>query len=236
MVATFPIKKVCIKPGMVHSVLQLDHQIADLDQEVASFFKAHHPDAPIITSLTGIGNILGAEFLAATGGTLAGFTSADHLAGYAGLAPTPHDSGQRTGNLHRPQRYNRQLQRVFYTSAMISIQTKPRLAGLLRPQTNPRQTAHPSRASPRTPPRQRHVGHAPRPPALPRTTTGATTSRLTSGLRISCRRQCPGPAPEPSYRRFQVIAHKGACRKVLVRRRMRPVSIRLRFTFTATLL
>ena len=69
--------------------------------------------------------MLGAEFLAVVGGSLAGFASADHLAGYAGLAPAPHDSGYRTGNLHRPQRYNRQLQRVFYTSAMISIQHSP---------------------------------------------------------------------------------------------------------------
>jgi transposase len=70
-------------------------------------------------------DILGAEFLAAIGGSLSGFASADHLAGYAGLAPTPRDSGTRTGNLHRPRRYNRQLQRVFYTSAVISIQRSP---------------------------------------------------------------------------------------------------------------
>jgi transposase len=75
--------------------------------------------------MVGIGDLLGAEFLAATGGTLTAFTSADHLAGYAGLAPAPRDSGKRTGNLHRPRRYNRQLQRVFYTSAMISIQRSP---------------------------------------------------------------------------------------------------------------
>jgi transposase len=54
-----------------------------------------------------------------------GFASASHLAGYAGLAPTPRDSGRRSGNLHRPRRYNRQLQRVFYTSAVISIQRSP---------------------------------------------------------------------------------------------------------------
>jgi transposase len=75
--------------------------------------------------MVGIGNLLGAEFLAAAGGSLDGFASADHLAGYAGLAPTPRDSGRRTGNLHRPKRYNRQLQRVFYTSALISIQRSP---------------------------------------------------------------------------------------------------------------
>jgi hypothetical protein len=35
----------------------------------------------------------------------------------------PRDSGRANGNLHRPQRYSRPLQRVFYTSALISIQT-----------------------------------------------------------------------------------------------------------------
>lgn len=109
---------------LAQSVLELDRQLADIDREVAGIFRTH-TDAPIIASLTGIGDVLGAEFLAATGGSLSGSASADHLAGYAGLAPAPHDSGYRTGNLHRPQRYNRQLQRVFYTSAMISIQRSP---------------------------------------------------------------------------------------------------------------
>ncbi len=80
---------------------------------------------PVITSMSGIGDLLGAEFLAAIGGTLTGFASAYHVAGYAGLAPASRDSGKRTGNMHRPQRYNRQLQRVFYTSAIISIQHSP---------------------------------------------------------------------------------------------------------------
>ena len=109
---------------LAQTVLDLDRQLTDLDGEVASIFRTHH-DATIITSLTGIGDVLGAEFLAVVGGSLTGFASADHLAGYAGLAPAPHDSGYRTGNLHRPQRYNRQLQRVFDTSAMISIQHSP---------------------------------------------------------------------------------------------------------------
>jgi transposase len=109
---------------LAQTVLDLDRQLSDLDREVAGIFRTHD-DAAIITSLTGIGDVLGAAFLAVVGGSLAGFASADHLAGYAGLAPAPHDSGYRTGNLHRPQRYNRQLQRVFYTSAMISIQHSP---------------------------------------------------------------------------------------------------------------
>ncbi|WP_422070765.1 transposase, partial [Streptomyces hoynatensis] len=43
------------------------------------------------------------------------------LAGFAGVAPAARDSGKISGNLHRPKRYSRRLQRVFYTSALISI-------------------------------------------------------------------------------------------------------------------
>ena len=103
------------------SVLNLDAQLADLDQAITDAVH-RHPQAAVITSMVGIGDLLGAEFIAATGGSLAEFSSADHLAGYAGLAPAPRDSGRRTGNLRRPKRYSRQLQRVFYTSALISIQ------------------------------------------------------------------------------------------------------------------
>jgi hypothetical protein len=36
------------------------------------------------------------------------------------LAPVPRDSGRIRGNLHKPQRYNRSLRRVFYISAMVA--------------------------------------------------------------------------------------------------------------------
>lgn len=79
----------------------------------------------MITSLPGIGPLLGAEFLAATGGDMAFFATPDRLAGFAGLAPAPRDSGRVRGNLHRPKRYHRGLQRVFYQSALTSIRSCP---------------------------------------------------------------------------------------------------------------
>lgn len=106
------------------TVIELQRQLAELDKMISDRFQKHR-HAAIITSMVGIGDLLGAEFLAATGGSLSDFPSASHLAGYAGLAPAPHDSGRRTGNLRRPKRYSRQLQRAFYTSAMISIQRSP---------------------------------------------------------------------------------------------------------------
>jgi transposase len=53
-----------------------------------------------VTSLPGIGPILGAEFLVAAG-DLSAFKSADRLAAYARLVPAAHDSGKRGGNNHR---------------------------------------------------------------------------------------------------------------------------------------
>ncbi len=51
------------------------------------------------------------------------FTSVDQLAGFAGLAPQPRDSGRINGNLRRPRRYHRGLLRSMYLSAQISIST-----------------------------------------------------------------------------------------------------------------
>lgn len=109
---------------LAEGVITLTEQIKDIDKLVEDRFH-RHPCAEVIISLPGIGVLLGAEFLAATGGDMDRFGSADKLASFAGVTPVPRDSGRVSGNLHRPQRYNRALQRVFYTSALISIQCCP---------------------------------------------------------------------------------------------------------------
>lgn len=76
----------------------------------------------MITSTPGLGVILGAEFLSATGDDMSLFGTPDRLAGFDGLAPVPRDSGKISGNPRRPRRYNRRLQRVFYISALFSIE------------------------------------------------------------------------------------------------------------------
>ena len=102
-------------------VMALNEQIKDIDTLIEGRFRQHR-HAEVITSLPGIGVLLGAEFLAATGGDMTAFATPNRLASFAGLAPAPRDSGRIRGNLHRPRRYHRGLQRIFYTSALISIQ------------------------------------------------------------------------------------------------------------------
>lgn len=104
--------------------MTLGERLRDIDKLIEDRFRRHRY-AHVITSMPGIGPLLGAEFLAATGGDMTWFATADRLAGFAGLAPAPWNSGRIRGNLHRPRRYHRGLNRVFYYSAMISIRTCP---------------------------------------------------------------------------------------------------------------
>ena len=99
-------------------VLAPNQQVAELDKAIEARFREHW-DFEVITSMPGLGVILGAEFLAATGGDMTAFGTADRLAGFGRVARLPRASGKISGNLRR--RYNRRLQRVFYISASFSI-------------------------------------------------------------------------------------------------------------------
>jgi transposase len=102
------------------ALIALTEEISELETMIEARFRQHR-HAEVILSLPGMGVALGAEFIAATGGDLDAFENRDRLAGFAGLAPAPKDSGRISGNLRRPRRYNRVLLRVFYLSAMASL-------------------------------------------------------------------------------------------------------------------
>lgn len=108
-----------IVADLATQLLAIGSRISELDARITSTFRAH-PQAEIIESLPGMGPILGAELIAAAG-DLNGYANAGRLASAAGLVPVPRDSGRRTGNLHRPQRYSRKLRRVFYLSASAAM-------------------------------------------------------------------------------------------------------------------
>ncbi|MFE2186272.1 IS110 family transposase [Streptomyces sp. NPDC059455] len=107
---------------LAKEVMSLNEQIAEIDKLIAARFRDHGL-ADVIASMPGIGPLLGAEFLAATAGDMSRYGTADRLASLAGVSPLPRDSGNVSGNLHRPRRYHRGLQCVFYTSALISIRS-----------------------------------------------------------------------------------------------------------------
>ncbi len=97
---TLPAQEVAsrIVAELANDVLGFKERIESIDEEIGQRFFAR-PEARILTSLPGMGPILGAEFLVAVGDIRA-FESADRLAAYAGLVPVARDSGKRVGN-HR---------------------------------------------------------------------------------------------------------------------------------------
>lgn len=109
---------------LAKEVMALDTEIGETDAMIEERFRRHR-HAEIIVSMSGFGVTLGAEFLAATGGDMEAFDSVDRLAGVAGLAPVPRDSGRISGNLQRPRRYNRRLLRACYLAALASIRSDP---------------------------------------------------------------------------------------------------------------
>ncbi|WP_406259392.1 transposase [Actinacidiphila glaucinigra] len=70
--------------------MALDDELDETDALIERRFR-DHPYVEIILSMPGLGPVLGAEFIAHTGGGMNVFGSPDRLAGVAGLAwhPSP---------------------------------------------------------------------------------------------------------------------------------------------------
>jgi len=108
---------------LAKDVLGFKQRVESIDEEIGQRFFAR-PEARILTSLPGMGPILGAEFLVVVG-EICAFESADRLAAYAGLVPAARDSGKRVGKHRRMRGGNKTLKRVFYQSAFASLRSAP---------------------------------------------------------------------------------------------------------------
>lgn len=113
-----------IVQSLAQEILTMELELGELDALIEEQLQQHR-HARTLLSMPGFGPVLSAEFLGATGGDLTIFESADRLAGVAGLAPAPRDSGRIANNHHRPRRYDRRLLRVFYMSSLSALKSCP---------------------------------------------------------------------------------------------------------------
>jgi transposase len=81
-------------------------------------------EAVLLSSLPGVGLLLGAEFLVAVG-DLCAFENANRLAANAGLAPTANDSGKRIGKARRMRGGNKTFLRVFLPGSLFPFAQFP---------------------------------------------------------------------------------------------------------------
>ncbi len=105
---------------------QFDAACAAAD-ELAEAAIAHfeqHPDAAIITSFPGLGNLAGARVLAEIGDDRSRFADARGLKAFAGSAPITRASGKKTIVLHRHIK-NRRLAAVGPIWALASLRASP---------------------------------------------------------------------------------------------------------------
>ncbi|MFD0773201.1 transposase [Streptomonospora algeriensis] len=73
-------------------VAAFNEKVDAIDKLIEERFRGHG-EAEVIASLPGIGPLLGAEFLAATGADMARFGTSGRLAGFAALVPAPATPG-----------------------------------------------------------------------------------------------------------------------------------------------
>ena len=82
--------------SLVAVLTPLVAQIQQLGAAIAAALQ-HHPDAPVVQSLPRGGTINAAQILAELGDERRRFSSAEHLAAEAGVAPVTHASGKHHG-------------------------------------------------------------------------------------------------------------------------------------------
>jgi hypothetical protein len=104
-------------------IAELNHQIAELEAELATHFEAH-PDADIYLSLPGLGVILGARVLGEFGDDPNRYTTAKCRKNYAGTSPLTIASGRKRAVLARRIR-NKRLHNALDQWAFCALTTSP---------------------------------------------------------------------------------------------------------------
>ncbi len=104
-------------------IAELNHQISDLEAELAAHFEAH-PDADIYLSLPGLGVILGARVLGEFGDDPNRYTTAKCRKNYAGTSPLTVASGRKRAVLARYVR-NRRLYDAIDQWAFCALTNSP---------------------------------------------------------------------------------------------------------------
>ncbi|MFJ1679542.1 MULTISPECIES: transposase [unclassified Streptomyces] len=106
---------------LAQKITQMNVRLKELESKIREIL-SQHPQAPVVLSMPGFGELLAAELLAAIG-DISRFPSAGRLAVASGMAPVSRDSGSNTGNRQRPTQYSRPLQPAFFLSSQSSCLT-----------------------------------------------------------------------------------------------------------------
>ena len=109
--------------ALAHVIAVMTTQISELQGEVEAVFRCH-PDAEILTSLPGMGTILGARVLGEFGDDPHRFVDARARKNYSGMSPITRTSGMKRVVLARYAR-NKRLADALMQQALSCISASP---------------------------------------------------------------------------------------------------------------
>jgi transposase len=109
--------------GLIGQLDALATTLAELEAHIDQAFAAH-PQAPIVTSVPGLGSVLGARVLAEIGDDVSRFADGRALKAFAGAAPVTRASGRSTF-IHARRAKNDRLAASGYVWAMAAIRHDP---------------------------------------------------------------------------------------------------------------
>ncbi|MBG6185246.1 transposase [Arthrobacter sp. CAN_A214] len=111
-----------VVPKLAEQLLSLRHQRDAIAAQVEALVEAH-PLHRVLTSMPGVGVRTCARILTEVTGKH--FTSAAHLASYAGIAPVTRHSGTSIRGEHTSRRGNKKLKRALFLSAFAALHHPP---------------------------------------------------------------------------------------------------------------
>jgi transposase len=101
----------------------VEHQISQLDQEIASLLQAHRDAVERLAIVPGLGVDSAQQIIAEVGAKAATFPSAENLASWVGACPGKEESAGVNRSRHSPKG-NRQMRRVLNQAANAAVKRK----------------------------------------------------------------------------------------------------------------
>ncbi len=127
----YPTAKATLESRM-RSFRFLDQELRDVSTALRTYCrKQYKKDYYLLRSIPGIGGIVACGILSELG-DLRRFSSVKHLAGYVGLAPGVHQSGDTFRTMGMSMRAHRLIRSYFVEAAWQAIRTDPVMQGYYR--------------------------------------------------------------------------------------------------------
>ena len=115
----------------------VEHQISQLDQEIASLLQAHRDAVERLAIVPGLGVDSAQQIIAEVGAKAATFPSAENLASWVGACPGKEESAGVNRSRHSPKG-NRQMRRVLNQAANAAVKRKGSIFEILYRRLVPR--------------------------------------------------------------------------------------------------